>query len=144
MKSVKSIGKLSRIKIRLMFQFLKNIHFETPNEGKPIFTATRIARTRQMTVVPVSIQQHSQALRSRLWMNLWNNSSHNTCRIRLVYLGLLVQYIYTSFFFLYHGIRLIYFGLLVQYSNSTLLTNNHSYFQRMQMNYKINAKLIQF
>ena len=34
LKSVKSIRKLSRSRIRLMLQFLKNIYFETQKEGK--------------------------------------------------------------------------------------------------------------
>jgi len=49
LKSVKSIGKPSRSRIRLMFQFLKNILFETPNEGKPIAHRGCTARTCQNT-----------------------------------------------------------------------------------------------
>ena len=56
LKSVKSIEKLSRSRIRLMFQFLKNIHFETPNEGKPIFTAVSTTRTAAAPPAPVRWQ----------------------------------------------------------------------------------------
>jgi len=37
LKSVKSIGKLSGSRIRLMFHFLKNIYFGTEKKGKTTF-----------------------------------------------------------------------------------------------------------
>ena len=44
-KSVKSIRKLSRSKIKLMFHFLKNIHYETQTEGKTIKTHFLVMRS---------------------------------------------------------------------------------------------------
>ena len=47
-----------------MFQFLKNIHFETPNEGKPIFTGTRtaVSTTRTAAVPPAPVRWQSYPL----------------------------------------------------------------------------------